>query len=429
MDKLDLFEEPVIDDSLAYEKYIDCVPNTIGQLNNSSIISISTTNKDSIVQLDESYFVIDIDLTKSDGSRFADKDKIGVPNNFVMFLFSEAKLSFDNQEIEKILDLGRNTLCNGCLNYSTKFGLGEGYSQGWYHYSSNTFDNMGYKTMSNEILTGSLTNKGKFRFNVPFNHIFGFKGKALLGMIYKVEFARLLGNDGIYRESPAATATSDANVAKIVIDSIKWSVPTYELNETAKTMLYDRILKEPMIKIPINTRYIFNTDVSASTQFVWNITQCSSHERIYGVVLFFQTGRLNTDQFTSPAVFDHCNLQTAKVSVNDNDYPGIHLANSFEELGYLDWYKMFIHFRKNVLGHNEDSGIIPSTFKNVYPFFVFDLSKQKTNITGNNYTITMQCTFASNPASQTRAYAMLLTNKLLQFQLYKNHTMKFISNF
>lgn len=431
MEYLDILEKPSIDNSIAYERFIDHHVDNQTQLNTQAELRITTSDKDAIVLLEKSFFVFDIDVTKlKDGSRFTTNDKIGFVNNAAMFLFSEASLWFDETLIEKRIDVGRDTLVYGNLIYDYNFSNTEGYALGWYRQTSPEPDlskNIGYGKMIREFYQIN-EDAGKYRFIVPFNHIFGFSGKILMGMKYKVVFKPADKDQIIFRTPPAAGAPDD-NKAKVELTEMIWSIPFLTLNDGARGDLHSKLDEEPKVQIPINSRLLFNISVPNTTLFDWSITSFSSSDKPYGLILFFQTGKLNPDQFINQGVFDHCDVDSIKLFLNQEEYPGVNLINYFEDRGCSDWYERYISFRKNVLGLGYGSQFTPNEFKQVCPMFVFDLTSQKERITGNSIDCKVKCKFNVNVPANTIAYAVILTNKLLTFKFFKDRSMKFLSSF
>ena len=62
------------------------------------------------------------------------------------------------------------------------------------------------------------------------------------------------------------------------------------------------------------------------------------------------------------------------------------------------------------------SNITPSDYKTLYPLFTFDVSKQKENLKSSVVDIQIKANFTENVPANTRAFALVILDKLLLFQ-------------
>ena len=62
-----------------------------------------------------------------------------------------------------------------------------------------------------------------------------------------------------------------------------------------------------------------------------------------------------------------------------------------------------------------NSGIEPIAYKNIFPLFLFDVSKQseklKTSVSG----IHIKATFGANPGANVMGYAVIISDRLFHF--------------
>lgn len=427
MDVLDILSEPYDDQRIVYKRYVDHKQLTSVDFNTDHEIQFATTDLDAISLLEESLFIIDVDILKKDGSRFVNADKVGITNNGPMFLFDSAKLTFDNNEIEVIRELGRTSLSYGKLVHDPGFYNSEGLVRGFYHDELNTIaNNKGYTAMKKELIERN-SEKGRFRFVIPFDHIFGFGGKILLGTKIKVSFMRKVNDDIIFR-APHTGGGADTCEATVKVVDMTWRVPFLTLSDETYTEIYSLVEKQTNVKFPFSTRTMFTNAVPAGqTKFVWQVNDFPATERPFGLILFFQTDKSGTDQFTSPAHFDHCHVQNVTLYINDRDYPGHNLNCSFNNTDFTESYQRLLNFRKQVLKLDGHPAIAPSEFKDVCPMFVFDISNQKQRLTGNTACFRLECSFEQNIPNSTMAYALVLSTKILHYQYLKTRSMRFIN--
>ena len=62
------------------------------------------------------------------------------------------------------------------------------------------------------------------------------------------------------------------------------------------------------------------------------------------------------------------------------------------------------------------SNITPSDYKTFYPLFTFDVSKQKEKLKSTVVDTQIKANFIENYPANTRAFAMVISDKMLSFQ-------------
>ena len=62
------------------------------------------------------------------------------------------------------------------------------------------------------------------------------------------------------------------------------------------------------------------------------------------------------------------------------------------------------------------SNITPSDYKTFYPLFTFDASKQKEKLKSSVVDIQIEANFTENIPANTRAFALVISDKMLSFQ-------------
>ena len=61
------------------------------------------------------------------------------------------------------------------------------------------------------------------------------------------------------------------------------------------------------------------------------------------------------------------------------------------------------------------SNITPSDYKTLYPLFTFDVSKQKEKLKSSVVAIQIKANFTKNVSADTRAFAQVISDKMLSF--------------
>ena len=66
------------------------------------------------------------------------------------------------------------------------------------------------------------------------------------------------------------------------------------------------------------------------------------------------------------------------------------------------------------------SNITPSNYKTLYPLFTFDVNKQKEKLKSSVVDIQIKANFTENVPVNTRAFALVISDKMLSFQSDRN---------
>ena len=72
-----------------------------------------------------------------------------------------------------------------------------------------------------------------------------------------------------------------------------------------------------------------------------------------------------------------------------------------------------------MMGLNElitECNITTSEYKDLYPLFVFDVSRKEENIILSSVDLRIEASFGSNVAANTHAYALVISDKICSFK-------------
>ena len=113
------------------------------------------------------------------------------------------------------------------------------------------------------------------------------------------------------------------------------------------------------------------------------------------------------------------NLNNAYVTLNSDRYPAVDNNLSFSNQKLSRVYGDAALFGIKFFGINElitQSNITPSDYKTLYPLFTFDVSKQKEKLKSSVVDIQIKANFTENVHTNTRAFALVISDKMLSFQ-------------
>ena len=130
----------------------------------------------------------------------------------------------------------------------------------------------------------------------------------------------------------------------------------------------------------------------------------SSPERPRYIILGFQTDKSGNEK--NPAIFDHVKLKNAYVMLNSKRYPVVDYDNNFDKNQISRFYNEAASFRSkfhNVSELVSNPNISPADFKELYPLFVFDVTKQSERLKVSVIDIQIKAQYSENVAANTHA--------------------------
>ena len=136
------------------------------------------------------------------------------------------------------------------------------------------------------------------------------------------------------------------------------------------------------------------------------------------IIVGFQTAK-DGDQTKNPFIFDHVNLNNVYVTLNSDRYPAVDYNLSFSNQKFCRVYGDAALFGGKFFGMDElitQSNITPSDYKILYLLFTFDVSKQREKVKSSVVDIQIKANFTKNAPANTRAFALVISDKILSFR-------------
>ena len=431
-DILQITEDIPVDDSIYEYEYKEYNPiaGNIGDLNRGSIVIVIEA-QDIYTHPAESFLIVEGQLIKAVRAvgggivNYADADLVSLINNGIMYLFSDVRYHLASHEIEVLQNPGHATTMLGMLKYPDDFTKSQGLNQGWVPdlevSTPNNDNNKGFDKRHKYIIRDINVNenKGSFSFKIPLKHFLGFCDdykKILYGMQQRLTLTRT-GNDNAIIRANAADA------AEIFIKKISWFMPHVIPSDAYRLQLNKIIEKKE--KIPVGYRMLQcdNIPVPAGAPFTWRLGVKSSPDIPRFIIVGFQTGK-NNNQRSNTAVFDHCGVRNIYVTLNAKRYPDTDYEEDFYINKFSRVYGDAATFRKKFYNMDElisNPGIDPLSYKNLFPLFVFDVTKQSEKLKTSVSDIHIKASFNpdaagnANPPAGTIAYAVIISDRLFHF--------------
>ena len=416
--------EPILsDDSIDKYEEFEYEPVAGTNLNSTGAdIRLTIETQDIFMHPSESFLIIEGILVKTDNNTYANDDPISLTNNGIMHLFKRIRYDLSGQEIESLLHPGQATTMLGLLKYPDDFSKSKGLNQLWYKDTKETAvlaDNVGFKIRHDYIIKDSQP-KGSFSFRIPLKHIFGFcedYDKVVYGLKHNLTLTRNNDNEAIFKHANNA-AGNPLTAGKIVLSKISWFMPHVTPADKDKMELYKIIERKE--KIPVGYRMIQcdSASIPQTTSFSWRLSVKSSPEVPRFIIVAFQTAKSN-NQEANPSIFDYVNVSNIYVMLNSMRYPTVDYNISFLAHKFSRVYGDAAEFRSKFFNMDElvsGPNITPSDYKTLYPLFLFDVSKQSEKLKYSTTDIQIKMHFSANVAANTQAYAVIISDRLINFQ-------------
>ena len=430
-DILQITEDIPVDDSIYEYEYKEYNPIVGTDLNRGSIV-LTIESQDIYTHPAESFLVIEGQLAApvapplAGVGPYADADVVTLINNGIMYLFSDVRYHLASHEIEVLQNPGHATTMLGLLKYPDDFTKSQGLNQLWLpdtnidnNNEANKVENLGYKKR-NEYIIQTSDPKGTFSFKIPLKHFLGFcedYKKILYGMQQRLTLTRTNNDNAIFR-----TAATDAGIVRL--DKIRWFMP-HVIPSDAYRLQLDKVI-EKKEKLPVGYRMLqCDTSQVPTNQksFTWRLGVKSSPDIPRFIIVGFQSDK-NNNQERNPAIFDHLYVRNIYVTLNAKRYPDTDYDNDFTKNQYSRIYGDASSFRKKFFNMDElvsNSGINPPDYKNLFPLYVFDVTKQSEKLKTSVSDIHIKAFFDNgpaggiNPPANTMAYAVIISDRLFHF--------------
>ena len=424
-DILQITEDIPVDDSIYDYEYKEYNPIAGAPLNRGSIV-ITIESQDIYTHPAESFLIVEGKLVKNaDGGVYDADTGVSLINNGIMYLFSDVRYHLASHEIEVLQNPGHATTILGMLKFPDDFSKSQGLNQCWIKDTGNgdtvvdgNNPNDGFKLRRNYIINMPAS-RGHFCFKIPLKHFLGFcedYKKILYGMQQRLTLTRTGDDNAIFR-------ANGVDVGKVDIQRIRWFMP-HVIPSDAYRLQLDKII-EKKEKIPVGYRMLQcdNTSITG-TEFTRRLGVKSSPDIPRFIIVGFQVER-NNNQEQNPARFDNCDIGNIYVTLNAKRYPDTDYDINFNENRFCRIYGDSSTFRKKFYNMDElvsNHNINPVDYKNLYPIFVFDVTKQSEKLKTAVSDIHVKMRFNTNPAldrdnnpQNVMAYAVIISDRLFHF--------------
>ena len=303
----------------------------------------------------------------------------------------------------------------GLLKYPDDFSKLHGINRLWYKDTVTTaalVDNVGFKIRQKYIIKKPDT-KGTFSIKIPLKHISGFcedYNKILYGMKQTLTLTRNNDNEAIFRANAAADG-------KIRLDRISWYIPHVMPADNPRMDLYKIIEGKETLQVGYRMIQCVNASVPHTRLFTWDLKSTESAEVPRFITVGFQTNK-NNNQRQNPALLDKVGVNDIYVMLNSRKYPTVDYNISFPEQKVSRPYGDTALFRSKFFNMDvlvSNFNFTPLEFTDLYPLFVFDVSKQSEKLKYSTINIQIKAFFDGHVNAGTEVYALIISDRLINF--------------
>ena len=360
--------------------------------------------------------MIEGDLTKADGTLYGDDDLASLTNNGPLYLFSNIKYVLGDHEIESVNHPGFASTMLGMLKHPAGYAKGAGLSECWYPDTTNeaALTNNGFAARHNLIIK-KPTPKGSFSFMIELENFLGFCedfDKVVYGVRHSLQLIRQNDDDAIFR-------TDAAGAGKVKLTKISWLMPRVHASDEKKFNLLKTIASKAVLDVAYRMRQCNIRELpAASTTDIWRLGVRTAPEKPRYIIIGIQKDK-SGDQEKNPALFDNVNVSKMSVVMNDTEYPALDINTNFTKNQYIQFYKMMADFPRDFYGIDPlvaGNAITPLSYKELFPLYVFNVSKQSDRINQGVVDVTVKMQFSEGVGENVRAYALIISDRRLKLE-------------
>ena len=273
---------------------------------------------------------------------------------------------------------------------------------------------MGWNIRRKYIVNDDVNPKGSFSFKIPLKHIFGFRedyDKIVYGFKHTLILTRNDDHEAIFRDG-------DADAGKITLSKVSWFMPDELPADKDKMKLYKIIERKEKLQVRYSMIQCDTASIPQTTSFSWRLSIKSPPQVPRFIIAGFQTDK-SGEQTRNPSIFDNLNVRNIYVMLNKKIYPEFDYNLSFPANQFSRTYGDAAEFRTKFFNMDEllsNPNITPSDYKTLYPLLLFDVSKQSEKLKFSTTDIQIKMEFNDNVPLGTEAYAVTISDRLINFQ-------------
>lgn len=399
-EKLDIFGEPIFDESIWREEDHTYHPQT-STFGNNDEIDISINQQDALISFHDGYLGIECTFNpvgleaQVAGGGVAGGGACTLSNNCAANLFERVSYELNGCELDVVRDPGMTTAMAGLARYGPD--------------DARALATTGWDPARTGIVTHHAANNTiNFRIPLPFLfNIFNDYRRVLMGR-HKFRLVRRRTDDNCYVSTGTSRATF--NIQRVFI-KVRHVCP----NDEFKLQLLKSVGSGATFKIPFRRFELHELPaLRAANKDVWPIKTSLKLEKPTACIVAYQTNRRDNPSVDSTR-FDNIELRNIKLWLNSVCYPFENQNFDFTTRKYVEAYAAYSEFAKGFFGKSNAAPILNYVDFGTDPIFIIDCSKQIESLQSATVDVKLEFESANNFPANTRAYALIIHDKMYEY--------------
>lgn len=379
------------DESITNVQYHAYSPYTTA-FNNGDEIRIAIQQQDLFTLPCESYIHLEAETVRKVSDNI---DPLPTTVNFfATHIFDDIRYEINGFEIDRCKNPGVTATLKGLISLSAQ-------DQAAYYLAT---------------LGQTYTGTGVFECFIPLKMLFGF-AEDYRKIIMNAKHELILTRS---RNDVNCFVGAHDNV-KFNITKIQWKMQHVQVSDQSKLTLLKHIDRN--ISTAFRSWEIYEYPaLPTSNKHLWSIKTSTHLNRPRYLIVGFQTNRKNRIAGDC-STFDHINLTDIKVHLNSESYPYENMNLAFGSNKYVQAYQNFFMFQKTYYHGNSNSratNITYADFKDKFPLFVIDCSRQNDVIKSSMVDIRLEMTASAAFPANTTAYCLIINDNIVNYNPYTN---------
>ena len=414
-----LFREFPLDENSELFAY-QTIDDTQNEFNNKDEATLYCQNKSEYLKFSKSYITFRVRIRNNNNTNIAANEMVTFVNNIGVNAFKQLELYGNNKKIEDKEINGIRSLVDKLITYSDDYSKSTATSEFWFPDTSDQQEinkyNLTYAAGPPISVTAAKNanyNKGFHQrwietrqsryvwISVKLSDLFEFfkRETIFIGIEFRIVLTKNSVNNMII-------TTNDNGEYKIEFDRLSWRIPKYKPNDMAKDKLLSILSKSKALKYEWEETKI---------EFHHLVQQRSVKFDIIGITrkpkylyLVFQSIATLNSKTANNMIFNHFNVESITVKVDDQDFPPIECNFTANDLNISQVYQNFLEAGCKDLDVDTGTVVSKRHFASLYPIFCFnlDINKNQSFEKLTNYLIKVSVNFSQNPAEAFQVYAM-----------------------
>ncbi|XP_071056441.1 uncharacterized protein [Onthophagus taurus] len=337
--KLNIYRDPIVDNSIAREEVHSYHPST-NSFQNNDMFTIELNQEDVLFYFFESYIRIEGNYVKN----LKDvADSVSLTHNLPAFLFEYIAFEHNGVEIERVREPGLTSLIRTLLHHNDV--------------ECKSLEIAGLKWPPEGALPTVDGVNDNFVFQIPLVHIFGLfrdYNQVMRGR-FKFRFVRSRTDSNC---SKSISTKADPSTGEFTLKTVSLLAKHVYPSPSIKIRLLDGLNKNSNIAVPFRKWTFYELpSMRRGNKEIWPVTSTTNRGRPQYVIVAFQTNR--KDQPNSDCtLFDHLNIIDLKVYLNSYSYPFESMNLDFTKENYVELYKMYTEFQPYIWESNRKQPIM-----------------------------------------------------------------------